>query len=255
MLSKRLIINNNNLIFISTIKEIVAINQTNDLFLDNLIGIERQKSLLVKNTDFFLKNKSFNNALLWGAKGMGKSSLIFAIKNHFSKLNKNIKILEVFSSDIKFLPEIIFILSKIKAKFIIFIDDIVLDVNKDDFKILKVLLEGSLLSKCKNIVFYLTSNSRHIIKPETNKGLNDIQSKDQVANTVSLSDRFGLWISFHKCTKEQYLIMVKMYAKKFLIKISEKELEKKAMEWSIEKGDYSGRIAYQFIVNVNTKNL
>lgn len=255
MLDNEIIKNNSNFIFISTLKKIIEIKKKKNLSLSSLIEINEQKYSLINNTKNFLDNKPFNNALLWGAKGMGKSSLIFSMTNHFNKVKKKLKLLEVFSSDMKFLPEIVYNLNKSDFKFIIFIDDIVLDINKNDFKIFKVLLEGSLLSKSENLVFYITSNSRHIVKPEINKDLNDIQYQDQLSNTISLSDRFGLSLGFHKCSKQQYLKIVKMYLKNLKINLPYKDVEKKAMEWSIQKGDFSGRIALQFVINLSSKIL
>ena len=250
MISNKQLKKNSNFVFISTMKKFVHVQTFKKNLFKDLVGIEEQKKILLTNTKAFLNNKLYNNALLWGSKGMGKSSLIFAVHEYFINLKKKTKLLEILSTDIIYLPEIIYNLHKFDEKFIIFIDDIVLDTNKEDFRVFKVTVEGSMLSHSNNIAFYITSNNRHIIKPVMDKNLNDIQIKDQKANSISLSDRFGLWIGFHKCSKQQYLKIVELYANKYKLTLPRKTIEKLAMEWSIQKGDFSGRIAFQFITNI-----
>ena len=255
MISKKDLKEKNNFVFISTLKKFVGVQLKNYSKFNELVEIEKQKEIVLKNTLSFAKNKFFNNILLWGAKGMGKSSLVLAICHHVNSKRKNkIKILELLSSDIKFLPEILYKISTVNYKFIIFIDDITFNSSESDFKTFKVSVQGSFLSYNPNVVFYITSNIRNAINPKEDSNLNDIQIKDKRNNDIALADRFGLWVGFHKCDKNQYLKIVKNYANKNKITIPQIILEKEALKWSIEKGDFSGRIAEQFILNINNKN-
>lgn len=243
------------LIFISTSKEIVGIDDLNDQNsdIDCLLFIDEQKNILIKNTISFLKGKKFNNAFLWGEKGMGKSSLIRSAIDFVKRKEKEkVLLLEILSHDLKFLPEIIYKLSKIKKKFIIFIDDINLSSKSSEFTILKVLLQGSILSNNKNIAFYVTSNLRSLIKSSSNHYLNDLEIKDKEASLSSLAERFGLRLGFHKCSKKEYQEIIKFYFKKYNIRCSEQDI-KQALAWSIKKGGYSGRVAQQFALNMVSK--
>ncbi len=254
MISKKDLNKYNNFVFISTLKKIVGINIEDFISLEELINIERQKKAIYRNSISFLtEKKESNNILLWGSKGMGKSSLILSNNEFINKNNdKKLKLLEIFSTDIKYLPEIIFNLKKIDEKFIIYIDDITMNKDNDDFKIFKISVQGSLLSYNKNIRFYVTSNIRNIVQLTTNDDPNDLNTKDQRNNAIALYDRFGIILSFHQASKENYLYFINFYAKKYKVKNNQKELEKLAMQWSIEKGDFSARTAKQFIINFLT---
>lgn len=243
------------LIFISTSKEIVGIKNINDnnSDIDGLLFIDNQKNILIKNTISFLKGKKFNNAFLWGEKGMGKSSLIKSAIDFVKKKEKEkVLLLEILSHDLKFLPEIIHKLSKIKKKFIIFIDDITLSSKSSEFSILKVLVQGSILSNNKNIVFYVTSNLRSLVKSSSNYYKNELEIKDKESSLASLAERFGLKLGFHKCNKEEYQEIIKFYFKKYNIKCSDQNI-KQALAWSIKKGGFSGRVAQQFAINMVSK--
>ena len=254
MLSKKDLDKNNFFVFISTLKKIVGIIPSIQTSLENLIGIEKQKKILYENTLSFINNFDSCNILLWGSKGMGKSSLVLSNHQYLLNANKNIKLIEILCSDLIYLPEIIYNLRKYQQKFIIFIDDVNLDVNSKEFKILKVLIQGSMLSNSENIKFYVTSNVRNIINPDSNENFNQVQINDQRNNAIALYDRFGLVLSFYKASKEEYLSLVSLYAKINRIKI-DKDLEKQALQWSIVKGDYSGRTAVQFVTNLKSKTL
>lgn len=251
MITKKDLNEYNNFVFISTLKKIVGIKIEDYSSLEELINIEKQKKTIYNNSISFLTgNKESNNILLWGSKGMGKSSLVLANNEFINKKNeKKLKLIEIFGTDIKYLPEIIFYLTKINEKFIIYIDDITMNTNNDDFKIFKISVQGSLLSYNKNIRFYVTSNIRNIVQLTSNKDINDLYSKDQRNNAIALYDRFGIILSFHLANKESYLDFINFYASKYKVKINQKELKKLAMQWSIEKGDFSARTAKQFIIN------
>ena len=181
---------------------------------------------------------------------MGKSTLIKCVVKEVNKLTKNsLKLIELSNNHLDLLPEIIYMLSQINHKFIIFIDDIFLKKNNPNFNTLKSIVEGSLLGDCANIRFYITSNLRHI-SDEHNENLtnNELKRKEIRSNLLSLSDRFALWIGFYDNNKEKYLNTVKFYVKKLK---KESFSSKKALEWSISKGNYSGRTALQFVKNLD----
>ncbi len=149
-----------------------------------------------------------------------------------------------------FLPEIVYFLNDYNKKFIIFIDDLALELKNERFILFKSLLEGSILSNSSNVKFYVTSNQRHLSnKSSLKKDINDLNEKENFDNLISLSDRFGLWVGFHGCSKAEYLEIVKHYLKKNLIQPSE-SLCKLSVQWSLEKGNFSGRTAHQFVNNL-----
>ena len=238
--------NSNKLIFISTMKEIVPIDKTYKKKIKDLLFIDEQKKSLVLNTNAFLNDKNFSNILLWGEKGMGKSTLILTVVEKFLKENKKLNFLEILSNDIAYLPEIIYKCSSSKKKFVIYIDDVSFRPFSNDFNIMKSILEGSTLSLNNNIAFYFTTNIRNLTLSTKSKNLNDIEKKDLQNSMSSLSERFGLCLGFYKCSKDEYLSMIRNYAASFKI---EKNMEKQALSWSIAKGGYSGRIAYQFFLD------
>ena len=239
--------NLNKLIYISTMKEIVGIKTDYKKKLADLLFIDDQKDSLIKNTINFINDKNFSNVLLWGEKGMGKSSLVHAvIDDLISKGYKNINFLEVLSHDIIYLPEITYRLSSIKKKFIVFIDDIIFMPFSNDFNILKSVLEGSLLSSNNNITYYLTTNMRNISLSSDQTELDDLETKDIQNSIFSLSERFGICLGFYRCSKDQYLQIINNYSKSFQIK---EDIKADALSWSILKGGYSGRIAFQFFID------
>lgn len=238
--------NSNKLIFISTMKEIVPLNKTYKKKIKDLLFIDEQKNSLMQNTNAFLNDKNFSNVLLWGEKGMGKSTLVHTVIKKFLKENKKLNFLEILSHDIAYLPEIIYKLLSSKKKFIIFIDDVSFRPFSNDFSIMKSILEGSLLSLNNNIAFYFTTNIRNLSLATKSRNLDDIEKKDLQNSIFSLSERFGLCLGFYKCNKDEYLSMIRNYAVSFKIK---KDIEQQALSWSITKGGYSGRIAYQFFLD------
>ena len=239
--------NLNKLIYISTMKEIVGIKMNYKRNLADLLFVDDQKKSLIKNTINFINNKNFSNVLLWGEKGMGKSSLVHAVVDDFiNKDYNNINFLEILSHDIVYLPEIIYKLTSLKKKFIVFIDDIIFKPFSNDFNILKSVLEGSLLSSNKNITYYFTTNMRNISLSPDQTNYNDLETKDIQNSIFSLSERFGICLGFYRCTKDEYLQMINNYSKSFKIK---EDVKAEALSWSILKGGYSGRIAFQFFLD------
>ena len=241
---------NNFFIFLPRSNRLEPIKVNFEVNLDDLLEINHQKEIVLKNTKNFLKDKFSNNILLWGAKGMGKSSLVKCVVDYCNKeLNEDLKMLEVLNNNIEDLIDIVHQLSKYKYKFIIFIDDISFKDNDNNFSLFKTLVEGSLLSHTVNVRYYITSNLRHLSHRNSKISTDDIESKENSQNLISLSDRFGCWVGFYDSNQEQYINIVEYYLKKNSIIFSE-DLKRKALNWSIEKGNFSGRTAQQFIKNL-----
>ena len=232
--------------------EIVKNNQA--LNPDVLVGIDNVKNLLVENTKQFTKGFSANNALLWGARGMGKSSLIKAVHSLFR--SENLKLIEISREDLSSLDVLIGIIRYINCQFIIFCDDLSFGAEEVDYKSLKALLDGGLDSQPENILFYATSNRRHLIARDMieNESSTAIHASESVEEKVSLSDRFGLWLGFHKCSQEQYFEMVRAYSELAKLDVKEEVLIKQAVEWQQTRGSRSGRVAWQFISDLAGKN-
>ena len=239
-------------IFLPKINELSPLKLEQKIKVEDLLGIEEQKSKVITNTFNFLNNKPSNHILLWGARGMGKSTLIKSVVSHFNLKvkKKKIYLIELLNNSLDFLPEIVYFLNDYNKKFIIFIDDLALELKNERFILFKSLLEGSILSNSSNVKFYVTSNQRHLSnKSSLKKDINDLNEKENFDNLISLSDRFGLWVGFHGCSKAEYLEIVKHYLKKNLIQPSE-SLCKLSVQWSLEKGNFSGRTAHQFVNNL-----
>ncbi len=236
-------------IFLPKSYKIAPINIGDVCRFEDLKEITFQKEILLKNTLNFS-----GNVLLWGAKGMGKSTLVKSVIKYINKkYKKNYKLIEILNNDIGDLTEIVYELSKLNTKFVVFIDDISFKNNENNFMYFKSLIEGSLLSHISNVKYYVTSNLRHLSHLGTNLKVNDIEEKEASQNLISLSDRFENWIGFYDSNQEQYLNMVKHYSKKASVKYS-KDLEKLAIQWSLEKGNFSGRTSYQFIKKIKSEN-
>ena len=219
-----------------------------------LVGIDNVKNLLIENTKQFSKGFSANNALLWGARGMGKSSLVKAVHSIFKE--KNLKLVEIRREDLSTLDMLINVIRDIKYQFIIFCDDLSFGADESEYKSLKALLDGGVESRPQNILFYATSNRRHLIAREMieNESSTAVHASESVEEKVSLSDRFGLWLGFHKCSQEEYFSMVRSYSAIAQIDLDEETLFKRAVEWQQTRGSRSGRVAWQFISDLAGKN-
>ena len=230
------------------------VENINRISISLLKGIDNQKEILLNNTLKFSKNLSANNALLWGARGTGKSSLVKAVHKEVVGKTKseNLKLVEIHREDISELPELLLLLSQHKNyNFILLCDDLSFDAGENNYKSLKAALDGGIEGKPNNVIFYATSNRRHLMPREMmeNERSTAINPSESVEEKVSLSDRFGLWVGFHGCSKAEYLEIVKHYLKKNLIQPSE-SLYKLSVQWSLEKGNFSGRTAHQFVNNL-----
>lgn len=223
--------------------------------LDLLKGIERASDLLLENTFRFAKGLPANNALLWGARGMGKSSLVKAahaeVRRRLARTpDKNdLKLVEIHREDIDSLPRCLFHMRGAQHQFIVFCDDLSFDHDDTSYKSLKAVLEGGIEGRPENVLFYATSNRRHLMPRHMmeNERSTAINPSEAVEEKVSLSDRFGLWLGFHNGTQDQFLDMVRGYAAHHKLKIKDEELVREALEWSVTRGGRSGRVAWQFI--------
>ena len=216
-----------------------------------LKGIDQVRDILIENTERFADGLPANNALLWGARGMGKSSLVKATHANINidrKPADRLKLIEIHREDIESLPGLMDLLRSSDFRFIVFCDDLSFDGNDASYKSLKAVLEGGIEGRPDNVILYATSNRRHLLAREMieNERSTAINPGEAVEEKVSLSDRFGLWLGFHRCSQDEYLAMVRGYCGHYGIKMSDEELEREALEWSTTRGSRSGRVAWQF---------
>jgi Predicted ATPase (AAA+ superfamily) len=226
----------------------------NRLPLSLLKGIDHVAGQLLRNTDRFAKGLPANNALLWGSRGMGKSSLVKAVHAEVSSRvtsgeDPKLILIEIHREDIASLPRCLMHLRTSPHRFIVFCDDLSFDKDDTSYKSLKALLEGGIEGRPANVVFYATSNRRHLMPREMveNERSTAISPTEAVEEKVSLSDRFGLWLGFHSCSQEVYLDMVRGYAAHYRLAVDGAALVREALEWSATRGARSGRVAWQFI--------
>jgi predicted AAA+ superfamily ATPase len=231
---------------------LVAVPHVAHVDLALLKGIENQRDTLMDNTRRFAEGLPANNALLWGARGMGKSSLVKAVHeeiNHGRKGDKRLTLIEIHREDIDSLPLLLRILRKEKRRVILYCDDLSFDKDDTSYKSLKAALEGGIEGRPANTIFYATSNRRHLMPRDLvdNERGTAINPGEAVEEKVSLSDRFGLWLGFHHCGQDEYLAMIEGYAAYHKLKISAEDLRRRALAWSMGRGGRSGRVAWQFI--------
>jgi predicted AAA+ superfamily ATPase len=224
----------------------VPVADVNRVPLSLLKGIDRMRDTLLANTERFARGLPANNALLWGARGMGKSSLVKAVNGEV----KGLKLVEIHREDIASLPHL---LSHLRAagehRFILFCDDLSFEAVDTSYKSLKAVLEGGIEGRPPNVLFYATSNRRHLMPREMvdNERSTAINPGEAVEEKLSLSDRFGLWIGFHNCSQDDYLDMVRSYARHFGLGIKDEALREEALAWALQRGSRSGRVAWQYI--------
>ena len=219
-----------------------------------LKGIDGMRNVLFDNTVRFARGLPANNALLWGARGMGKSSLVKAVhaavnRETWAKAG-DLKLIEIHREDIGTLPRCLAHLRETTGKrFILFCDDLSFEAPDTSYKSLKAVLEGGIEGRPEHVLFYATSNRRHLMPREMldNERSTAINPSEAVEEKVSLSDRFGLWIGFHNCSQDAYLDMVRGYAEHYGLRIAEEDLRREALAWSLGRGARSGRVAFQFI--------
>ena len=232
----------------------VAVAHVNRVPITLLKSVASMRDTLLANTERFARGLPANNALLWGARGMGKSSLVKAVHAEVRERiagqdGAELKLIEIHREDIASLPRCLSYLRADSRRFIVFCDDLSFDHDDTSYKSLKAVLEGGIEGRPENVLFYATSNRRHLLPRDMmeNERSTAINPHEGVEEKVSLSDRFGLWIGFHNCSQADYLEMVRGYADHFGLKTPAAELEAAALQWSMGRGARSGRVAWQFI--------
>ena len=220
--------------------------------LESLQGIDQQKQRLLENTEYFAKGMRANNALLWGARGTGKSSVMKAVHGHLIEAGYDIGLVEIQREDLSDLPEVMEHLARIERAFILFCDDLAFEQDDISYKSLKAVLEGGLSGRPRNLVFYATSNRRHLmprdmIENERSTAINRSEASEE---KISLSDRFGLWIGFHNVDQDTYLEMIRWYIDYYKIPVSFEIACQDSLTWAMGRGNRSGRTAFQYILNL-----
>ena len=234
----------------SSLKKLKKVKNFRSLDLNLLTGVERQKYTLLQNTLSFADGNFTNNALLWGSRGNGKSSLIKSIFSEINKNYSNLKLIQINKNDIFDIEIIYEILGKFNNyRFIIFIDDLSFEKIDSDYKIIKSTLDGSIQNQPHNILLYVTSNRRHLMPRDMieNERSSAIHTDESVEEKISLSDRFGLWIGFHNLSQNDYIEIIIKYCKKFNLTFDE-NIKKESIRWSLQRGNRTGRSAWQFIL-------
>ena len=233
-----------------------AVEEINAVDLDLLLGIDRARETLLRNTYQFANGFPANNALLWGSRGMGKSSLIKAIFNKVRSEALPIKLIEIQREDLPSIGRLLEYIKHYDDRFILFCDDLSFSSDDQHYKSLKAVLDGGIEGRSKNVIFYATSNRRHLMPRDMieNEAGSAINPSEAVEEKVSLSDRFGLWLGFHPCSQEEYLLMVKGYCKRYDIEIENDILISEAIEWQQTRGGRSGRVAWQYFIDLAGRN-
>ena len=226
------------------------IDAVNRVPLDLLKGIERQRDTLIENTRRFADGLPANNALLWGGRGMGKSSLVKAVHAAINEGREDaLALVEIHREDIPSLPRLLAVLRETPRRWVLFCDDLSFDGQDTTYKSLKAVLEGGIEGRPDNVIFYATSNRRHLMPRDMieNERSTAINPSEAVEEKVSLSDRFGLWLGFHACDQNTYFAMVEGYAERYGLDLPTEQLRAEAREWAITRGARSGRVAWQYI--------
>lgn len=221
-----------------------------------LIGVDRSRDTLLANTRHFAAGLPANNALLWGARGMGKSSLVKAVHAQVRAEGHDLKIVELSREDLPSVQRLMAHLRGAAARFILFCDDLSFSQDDQHYKSLKAVLDGGIEGRPENVLLYATSNRRHLMPREMieNERSTSITPGEAVEEKVSLSDRFGLWLGFHPCTQDEYLAMIRGYMAAYGISLPEDQLWAEAIEWQATRGARSGRVAWQFFCDLAARH-
>jgi hypothetical protein len=222
----------------------------NRIELSLITGVDHVRDILLDNTLRFAEGYTANNVLLWGARGMGKSSLVKSVHAQVARdTGVAVKLVEVHREDIATLPALMDILKSAPVPVIVFCDDLSFDHDDTSYKSLKAVLDGGVEGRPSNVLLYATSNRRHLLPRHMmeNEQSTAINPSEAVEEKVSLSDRFGLWLGFHKCSQDDYLAMIDGYAAHYGFKLDRDTLHAEALEWATTRGARSGRVAWQFI--------
>ncbi|MDO6480265.1 ATP-binding protein [Shimia thalassica] len=228
------------------------VTKINRVDLSLLIGVNRSRDTLLENTVQFAKGLPANNALLWGARGMGKSSLVKAIHAEVLKQGLGLKIVELQREDLPSVARLLNMLRGREERFLLFCDDLSFSHDDQHYKSLKAVLDGGIEGRPDNVVFYATSNRRHLMPRDMieNERSSAINPSEAVEEKVSLSDRFGLWLGFHPCSQDEYLEMIHGYCAAHGVEIDADTLYAEAIEWQATRGARSGRVAWQYFTDL-----
>nr|WP_273544869.1 ATP-binding protein [Heliomarina baculiformis] len=233
-------------------ERLVPVPVVNRVGLDLLVGIDRSRDTLLDNTRRFAKGFAANNALLWGARGMGKSSLVKAIHAEVYAENPDLKLVELQREDLPSVGRLLTHLREAPQRFVLFCDDLSFSHDDEHYKSLKAVLDGGIEGRPDNVVLYATSNRRHLMPRDMieNERSSAISPSEAVEEKVSLSDRFGLWLGFHPCSQDEYLAMIDRYCTAHGVEVAPDKLRAEAIEWQATRGSRSGRVAWQFFVDL-----
>ncbi|WP_204114777.1 ATP-binding protein [Shimia biformata] len=226
--------------------------RVNRIDLSLLIGVNRSRDTLLENTLQFARGLPANNALLWGARGMGKSSLVKAVHAEVLSRGLPLKIIELQREDLPSVARLLNLLRGRAERFLLFCDDLSFSHDDQHYKSLKAVLDGGIEGRPDNVVFYATSNRRHLMPRDMieNERSSAINPSEAVEEKVSLSDRFGLWLGFHPCSQDEYLDMIRGYCRAYGVEIDEETLWAEAIEWQATRGSRSGRVAWQYFTDL-----
>ncbi len=232
------------------------VTQVNRVDLELLVGINRSRDTLLDNTRRFAAGFKANNALLWGARGMGKSSLVKAVHGTLQAEHPDLKLVELQREDMASVARLLNHLRSAPHRFILFCDDLSFSHDDQHYKSLKAVLDGGIEGRPENVVFYATSNRRHLMPRDMieNERSSAINPSEAVEEKVSLSDRFGLWLGFHPCDQDEYLAMINRYCRAYGVSTDAETLRAEAIEWQATRGARSGRVAWQFFVDLAGRN-
>ena len=248
--------NNNAFVWKVSPDQLQPVLKVSKINLELLVGIDKVRDILLKNTLQFSEGLSANNALLWGSRGMGKSSLIKAIHQEIIGKGLSLKIVELQRDDLPSVGRLLNILRGSSERFLLFCDDLSFSHDDQHYKSLKAVLDGGLEGRPENVLFYATSNRRHLMPRDMieNEKSSSINPSEAVEEKVSLSDRFGLWLGFHPCTQDEYLEMIFRYCDQYGLSKELDSMKSQAIEWQATRGARSGRVAWQFFVDLAAKN-
>lgn len=232
--------------------ELVPVPEVNRVALDLLVGIDNARETLLLNTRQFAKGFAANNALLWGARGMGKSSLVKAVHAQIRAEGLDLKIVELQREDLPSVGRLLALLRGASQRFVLFCDDLSFSHDDEHYKSLKAVLDGGIAGRPDNVLLYATSNRRHLMPRDMieNERSSAINPSEAVEEKVSLSDRFGLWLGFHPCGQDEYLAMINGYCAAAGLEIVPETLRAEAIEWQATRGARSGRVAWQFFCDL-----
>ena len=231
---------------------LVPVEQVNRVDMSLLVGIDRSRDTLMDNTRQFARGLPANNALLWGSRGMGKSSLVKAVHAAVLAEDLALKLIELHREDLPTVGRLLGLLRNSDERFVLFCDDLSFSHDDQHYKSLKAVLDGGIEGRPDNVVFYATSNRRHLMPRDMieNERGSAINPSEAVEEKVSLSDRFGLWLGFHACDQDQYLAMIRGYCDAHGVAIDDDTLRAEAIEWQATRGSRSGRVAWQYFTDL-----